>query len=60
MVGIGIVPFVYDDACKYYYSLFLAQMANQDYLKKERVTEIIEVDIEPPQPKMKIPRLFEF
>lgn len=58
--GIGIVPFVYDDACKYYYSLFLAQLANQDYLEKDRITEILEVNIEPPRPKVKTPRLFEF
>ena len=26
--GIGIIPFVYQDACNYYYSLYLAQIAN--------------------------------
>ena len=27
--GIGIIPFVYKDACNYYYSLYLAQIANE-------------------------------
>ena len=32
--GIGIIPYVYKDASEYYYSIYLAQIANRD--KKDR------------------------
>ena len=44
--GISIVPFVYDDAYNYYYSLFLAQQATQD---KTLITKVKEIIIKPPK-----------
>ena len=43
--GIGIIPFVYQDAYNYYYNLFMAQQAND----KSLVTQIKEIIIKPPK-----------
>lgn len=56
--GIGIVPFVYEDACKYFYSLYLAQLANELILDEK--PEVIEIEIAPPQVRRKQPKLFNF
>ena len=50
--GIGIIPYVYKDACQYYYALYLAKMANEeknieDYKPKLRVIEIFTPTIVP-------------
>lgn len=58
--GIGIVPYVYNDASQYYFSLYLAQIANEDKDIEQCVTKVREFIIEPPQPKKRIPRLFKF
>lgn len=58
--GIGIIPYVYDDACKYYYSLFLAQMANEDKDIEHYKPVIEEIEIAPPQVWTAPPRLFKF
>ena len=44
--SIGIVPFCYQDAYNYYYSLFLAQQATQD---KTLITKVKEIIIKPPK-----------
>ena len=44
--GISIVPFCYQDAYNYYYSLFLAQQATQD---KTLITKVKEIIIKPPK-----------
>lgn len=44
--AIGIIPFVYNDAYNYYFSLFMAQQATQD---KTLNTTIKEIKIKPPQ-----------
>ena len=54
--GIGIVPFVYQDAYNYYYSLFIAQQANQN---KSLFTQIKEIIIKPPQKRGKKRKLFD-
>ena len=56
--GIGIVPYIYDTACLYYYNLYLAQTANSDknieqYRPKEKI-----VKIPPPYKQKKKPKLF--
>lgn len=56
--GIGIIPFVYEDACKYYYSLYLAQLVNMD--KIETKTEVIEIEIGSPRVYTHSQRLFNF
>lgn len=55
--GIGIVPYIYQDAYKYYYSLYLAQQRNEqkhnDYNVKTKV-----IVIESPRMWIAPPKLF--
>lgn len=56
--AIGIIPYIYNQARDYYYSLFLAQEANKEkdiknFVKKTRV-----IEIESPEAYLKKPRLF--
>ena len=53
--GIGILPYIYNDAKTYYYGLYLAQMANKN---KEIHTQVEEIEIAPPQVYAQPPRLF--
>ena len=53
--GIGILPYIYNDASSYYYGLYLAQMVNQDKIFKK---EIEEIEIAPPQIYTLPPKLF--
>lgn len=58
--GIGIVPFVYNDAYNYYYNLWLAQQKNKDVkinLYKPAVKEVV---IPRPKRKVKKRALFTF
>ena len=57
--GIGIVPYVYDDACKYYYSLFLAQAINENKQLEGYRPRIEEITIAPPTVEIAPPRLFK-
>ena len=41
--GIGIVPFVYDDACKYYYTLYMAKMVNDNVVEYKPKVEEVEI-----------------
>jgi len=57
--GIGIVPFVYQDACDYYYRLYLAHTVNN--LNNEIQLQPIppkEIYIDSPRAKKSLPRLF--
>ena len=58
--GIGIVPYVYNDACDYYYALYLAQIANEDKDIEHLQMRVREFTIETPQPQRRPPRLFKF
>lgn len=58
--GIGIIPYVYNDALKYYYALYLAKLANESkdiekYKPKEKVIEILPPKVQP----KKVRLLFE-
>ena len=44
--GLGIVPYIYQDAYNYYLALFLAQQANEN---KTLTTEVKEITIKPPK-----------
>lgn len=46
--AISIIPYVYQDAYNYYYSLFIAQEANKN---KTLITQIKEIFIKPPKAK---------
>lgn len=54
--GIGIIPYVYEDAKKYFYSLYLAQLKNETLIDIK--TEIREFEIESPRTYQRPPRLF--
>lgn len=57
--GIGIIPFIYKDASNYYYSLYLANLANESILSKpKRERKVIEVVISPPTANRKPLKLF--
>ena len=56
--GIGIVPYVYDQACDYYYALYLAAISNEDKDVAQCVTRVREFIIEPPRFEKPQPRLF--
>lgn len=58
--GIGIIPYVYQDAYNYYYSLWLANEANKEKEIKDYVPLQIEVTIPVPQRKLKKRQLFSF
>lgn len=58
--GIGIVPFVYQDAYNYYYSLWLAKEKNKLKNIEEFVPKTVEVKIPIPQRKVKKRKLFSF
>jgi len=56
--GIGIVPYVYEQAYNYFYNLYLAQLSNEDkdieqYKPKEKV-----IVIPPPFVQRRKPKLF--
>ena len=57
--GIGIVPFVYQDAYNYYYDLFLAKNRNDKKNVQEITSKVKEIIIKPPQRPIK-KRLFKF
>lgn len=51
--GIGIVPYIYEDASKYYESIFLAHQAN----KGVKSIDIEEIVVRIPSPKRNVKRL---
>lgn len=57
--GIGIIPYIYQQACDYYYTLFLAKKANENkdlsYLNKNTKT----IHIKPPSTNIKSHKLFQ-
>ena len=55
--GIGIIPFIFNDAKNYYYSLYLAQLANKDVQQGYSIP-VKEIIIESPRVFIKKPRLF--
>jgi hypothetical protein len=58
--GIGIVPFVYDHAYNYYYSLWLAQEKNKNIEVQKYTPKVIEITIPSPQRKVKKRERFSF
>lgn len=42
--GIGIIPFIYDDALKFYYNIYLAQKANANVKIQEPSIKVIEIE----------------
>lgn len=55
--GIGIVPYVYDEAEKYYYTLYIAKQLN-DKIETFK-TETVEITIPPPEANKNPTKLFK-
>ena len=58
--GIGIIPYVYQDAYNYHYNLWLAQQKNKDVEIQLYVPQIKEIGIPRPERKVKKRPLFAF
>lgn len=58
--GIGIVPYVYQDAYNYHYNLWLAQQKNKDVEVKLYTPRVKEIVIPRPERKVKKRPLFTF
>lgn len=58
--GIGIVPYVYQDAYRYYYAIWEARQKTQNIKVKRFVPKVRELVIPPPQVKVKSRKLFSF
>lgn len=58
--GIGIIPYIYEQASQYYYALYLAQIANEDKDIEHLKVQVKEYTIETPRPQRKTRRLFKF
>ena len=55
--GIGIIPYIYEDAKKYYYNLYLAQQRNKD-VEGYRIT-VKEIVIASPRMYVAPPKMFD-
>ena len=58
--GIGIVPYVYEQARLYYYNIFLAQQVNQEKIIEDYKPNVVNIKISNPQKKPKRRSLFSF
>ena len=56
-VGIGIIPFIYKDACDYYYALYLANIVNEEYVNYK--TPKKEIHINSPRVEQKERKFFK-
>lgn len=58
--GIGIVPFVYKEASKYYYDLFMAKEINKGKDISQYKPEVVEIIISSPKRQPHMRNLFQF
>ena len=58
--GIGIIPYIYQDAYNYHYNLWLAQQKNKDVEVQLYVPKVKEIVIQRPERKIKKRDLFVF
>lgn len=58
--GIGIVPYIYQDAYNYYYALWEAQQKNKDIVVEQYVPQVKEIFIPIPERKTRTRKLFTF
>ncbi len=59
--GIGIIPYIYNQAKEYYYALYLSDLQNQQIKNyNEFIPKDIEVKIKPPERKIQKRNLFSF
>jgi hypothetical protein len=57
--GLGIVPYVYKDAAKYFYTVFMAQQQNKDKDTSQFVKKGRTIRITPPERKVKPIRIID-
>ena len=58
--SIGIIPYIYKEACQYYYSLYLAKMANEEKNIEDYKPKIKIIEIFSPIVPTKAIKLFDF
>ena len=58
--GIGIIPYVYNDAKDYYYKMYLAQHANDDKDLSQYIPQDEVIHIKPPKKQPTRRKLFTF
>ena len=58
--GIGIVPYIYNEAFNYYYTLWLANQKNETKDIAEYIPKVREITIPIPQRKIKKRKIFSF
>jgi hypothetical protein len=58
--GVGIIPFIYQDAYNYYYNLWLAKQKNENKELEKYIPQTIEIRIPVPQRNVKKRSLFTF
>lgn len=58
--GIGIVPYVYDQARNYYYQIWLAQQRNENKVLIDYIPKVVKICIDNPQRQPKKRDLFSF
>lgn len=56
--GVGIIPYIYEDAKTYYHNLAMAQMANIDKRIEDYTSTVEVVTIRSPRAKTKKPKIF--
>lgn len=57
---IGIVPYVYDKARQYFYTVYMAQHLNKNLTKEQTKTKVVEYTIPAPKHRHKKIKLFTF
>jgi hypothetical protein len=58
--GLGIVPYIYQEAFNYYLALWQAQQKNEDKVINDYRPNVIEIKVPRPQRKIKKRKLFTF
>ena len=58
--GIGIVPYIYNDAYNYYYAIWLAKETNKEKMVEDYRPTVREIRIRRPERRVKKRRRFEF
>ena len=58
--GIGIIPYIYQDAYNYYYNLWLINQKNGEKRIEDYIPNIVEVKIPQPELKPRKRKLFTF
>lgn len=58
--GIGILPYIYQNAYNYWYAVWLAQQKNSEKVIQQYIPQVKEIVIPVPEVKIKKRKLFKF